>query len=53
MGVEEGAPGNEAKFSGRTDAPEARCDLTDTQTHYSNPRSCAPRVNNDSPSAVV
>ena len=36
-------------FSGRTDAPEVRCDLTDTQTdrpNYSNPRcACAPRVN--------
>ena len=35
-------------FSGRTDAPEVRCDLTDrqTQTHnYRNPRcACAPRV---------
>ena len=38
-------------FSGRTDAPEVRCDLTDRHTHthdnYSNPRcACAPRVNN-------
>ena len=42
-------------FSGRTDAPEVRCDLTDTHTHththtdrhddYRNPRACAPRVN--------
>ena len=40
-------------FSGRTDAPEVRCDLTDRQTDrhthttkYSNPRcACAPRVN--------
>ena len=39
-------------FSGRTDAPEVKCDLTDTHTHrqtdrhdYRNPRVCAPRVN--------
>ena len=38
-------------FSERTDAPEVRCDLTDTHTHtdrhddYRNPRACAPRVN--------
>ena len=36
-------------FSGQTDAPEVRCDLTDRQTdrpNYSNPRcACAPRVN--------
>ena len=37
-------------FSGRTDAPQVRCDLTDrqtdTQNNYSNPRcACAPRVN--------
>ena len=37
------------KVSGRTDAPEVRCDLTDTHTDptdYGNPRcACAPRVN--------
>ena len=35
-------------FSRRTDAPEVRCDLSDTQTdsNYCNPRcACAPRVN--------
>ena len=37
-------------FSGRTDAPEVRLDLTDTHTHretkYSKPRcACTPRVN--------
>ena len=46
-------------FSGRTDAPDARCDLTNSQTdrqtdrhththrqdNYNNPRACAPRVN--------
>ena len=49
-----------AEFSGRTEAPEVRCDLTDRHTHtqtdrqtdrhrhgnYRNPRcACAPRVN--------
>ena len=35
-----------AEFSGRTDAPEVRCDLTDRHDDYSNPRcTCAPRVN--------
>ena len=35
-------------FSEPTDAPEVRCDLTDTHTHdnYRNPRACAPRVKN-------
>ena len=38
-------------FSGRTDAPEVRCDLTDRHTHthrhnYSNPPAHARRVNN-------
>ena len=33
-------------FSGRTDAPEVRCDLTDRQTQLQYPRcACAPRVN--------
>ena len=48
-------------FSGQTDAPKVRCDLTDTHTHrqtdkqtdrhddYRNPRcACAPRVNHAS-----
>ena len=48
-------------FSGRTDAPGVRFDLTDRQTHththrpnYRNPRcACAPRVNNYYPNTTL